>query len=118
MNKARRTVLHEAYSELDAIMNKLDSISGELNSLKDKCDSILEDVKFTKDEEEDAKDNLPDSFIGTDRYNDMESAIDSMDRATDTLEGVLDDFNEALSFLKNISGHIGETMVEINNATE
>lgn len=57
--------------------------------LLDKALKALDDaeeyVNSVLDEEQDCLSNIPESFEGTDRYNKMESAIDSLESALDSI---------------------------------
>ena len=69
MNKARRAALN-------AVLNNL-------HEQKDYLENICED-------EENAKDNMPESLQGTDRYEMMEEAVDAMSDAIGALEDAID----------------------------
>lgn len=53
--------------------------------------SLLEDLL---QEEEDALDNTPDSFCDSDRYHDMEDAIEFLHDAISQIEGLYDLWSE------------------------
>ena len=65
MNKARRATLN-------AIMNAITEQKYALESVRD--------------DEETAKDNLPESLQGSDRYDTMEEAVNAMDDAICSIE--------------------------------
>lgn len=65
MNKARRKRLGEAF---------------------DKCAEILEILEEVKQEEEEAYDNLPDSFRDGERGEEMQSYIDMIDEVAGYIE--------------------------------
>lgn len=75
MNKQRRKVLEEIIEEMDVLLTK------------------LEDVKT---EEEEAYDNMPESFQEGERGERMQEAIDSMDSAYSGLEEARDSPQEVL----------------------
>ncbi len=69
MNKHRRNKLSEAIGYLD-------------NALQ-----IISDVR---DDEQDALDNIPENLQQSDRYSDMENAVDTMEEAIDDI-GIISD---------------------------
>lgn len=75
MNKQRRKVLEEIIEEMDALLTK------------------LEDVKA---EEEEAYDNMPESFQEGEKGERMQEAIDNMDSAYSGLEEARDSLQEVL----------------------
>jgi flagellar biosynthesis chaperone FliJ len=83
MNKARRKQIEEARDLL-----------GEANSKMDEAKSILESVK---DEEQDAFDNMPESLQEGDRGQQMQVAIEALERCIDNIEGL--DFDDIWSGL-------------------
>ena len=74
MNKTRRLALA-------AIMERLEELKADL-------EEVLE-------EEEEAKDNIPESLWGTDRYEAAEAAVDNLQEAVSYMEEVLDYIEEA-----------------------
>lgn len=75
MNKARRKRLEEAQQKLEEAM------------------SIIEECK---DEEQDAYDNLPESFQEGERGSVMSDAIDALDNACTDLDTVLSYVQDAI----------------------
>lgn len=69
MNKARRATLN-------AIMNAITEQKYALESVRD--------------DEETAKDNLPESLQGSDRYDTMKEAVNAMDDAICSIEEAID----------------------------
>lgn len=86
MNAARRKALKTIITSLE----KLDALRAEIYE-------ALEDVKC---EEEEALENMPESLQESDRGQQMQEYIDSMDEALDTLdvdiEGLMDTLQEII----------------------
>ncbi len=68
MNKARRKLIAETVSKLQA------------------AHSVLENVR---DAESDAMDNIPENLQESDRYSSMEDAVDVIDEAIDGLDEII-----------------------------
>jgi len=75
MNKARR-------AELNRIINTLTDLKY--------------DIEAVKGDEESAMDNLPESLQGSDRYEQMESAVDAMDEAYSYIEDAISNLEDAM----------------------
>ena len=75
MNNSRRKSLHEILSELETLYD------------------CLEEVKA---EEEDAFDNISESFEGTERYELAELVVENLGNALDGLDEVLESLREVL----------------------
>ena len=69
MNKQRRSKLTEAIGHIDSALQ------------------IISDVR---DDEQDALDNMPENLQSSDRYSEIENAVDTMDEAIDELENISD----------------------------
>ena len=67
MNKQRRSKLSEAIVHLDSALQ------------------IISDVR---DDEQDALDNMPENLQSSDRYSEMENAVDTTDEAIDEIEDI------------------------------
>ena len=76
MNKERRKRLTDSIDKIAAVKDGIDS------------------VKF---QEEDALDNLPENFQGTDRYIDAEEKIDSLEGALSDLTSAIRNLEKAIS---------------------
>lgn len=75
MNKARR-------AELNRIINALTDLKY--------------DIECVKDEEDEAKENLPESLQSSDRYEQMENAVNSMDNAYSYIEDAISNLEDAM----------------------
>lgn len=53
-------------------------------------------IESVKDAEEDALWNIPENLQSSDRYSEMESGVDSMNRALELFEQGIDALNEAV----------------------
>lgn len=69
MNKQRRNKLSEAIGHLDIALQ------------------VISDVR---DDEQEALDNMPENLQSSDRYAEMECAVDTMEEAIDELENISD----------------------------
>lgn len=75
MNKIRRKTLEQVYEKLADIRDILDEV---------------------RDEEECAKDNLPESLEGSERYESMEEAVENLEDALSSIEDALDYIESAM----------------------
>ena len=73
MNKARRKSLQE-------VIDKLEGLMGDVESLQ----------------EEEYRDNIPENMQGSERYEQAESACDSLSEAVDSISAAIDSINEAM----------------------
>lgn len=76
MNRAKRTTLKTAISQLDAAL------------------SIVEDVR---DEEEADMENLPENLHESEKYSAMEDVINSLEEAIGSIEDARDSLDEAIA---------------------
>lgn len=72
------------------------------NNRRKEIDKLIETLEIAStycyritDEERDCLDNLPESFEGTDRYNKMEDAVDSLDNAMSLIQDAIFSLNDA-----------------------
>ena len=75
MNNARRKKLQKIYDQLE--------------ELKEKLDFIIED-------EQTALDNMPDSLWETERYENMESGLESLEDVQNSFDTFIMEFSELL----------------------
>lgn len=75
MNKARRASISKIIAAIEAAKSDLEEI---------------------RNDEQDAMDNMPESFWESDRYMQMEEAVDNLEQALDDLDGAIDSMNEAI----------------------
>lgn len=75
MNKARRTAIKKVFEQLEELMAT---------------------VEVIRDEEQDAFDNLPESFQSSERGETMEENIDTLDSAYNSIEEAKDLLEELL----------------------
>lgn len=61
-----------------------------------KLNDTLRDLQSIRDEEDEARDNMPENFQNTDKYLDSEAASEAMDDVIDTIDA-------AISLLEEIS---------------
>ena len=65
-------------------------------------ETALDIVNSVKDEEEDAMYNYPENLQGTETYENMEVAVDTMGEVTSAIEDGVDSLNNAVSLLGEI----------------
>lgn len=82
MNNARRKKLEEASDLLYKSLQKRSDVE-KARALAEKAKDIIDDIR---DEEQDAYDNLPESFQFGDRGRQMEENIMNMDSAMDEID--------------------------------
>lgn len=75
MNKIRRKTLEQVYEKLADIRDIIDEV---------------------KDEEACAKDNLPESLEGSERYESMAEAVENLEDALSSIEDALDYIESAM----------------------
>ena len=74
----------------------------ELRRAIDMIETALDIVNSVKDEEEDAMYNYPENLQGTETYENMEVAVDTMGEVTSAIEDGVDSLNNAVSLLGEI----------------
>lgn len=65
-------------------------------------ETALDIVNQVKDEEEDSMYNYPENLQGTETYENMEVAVDTMEEVTSAIEDGVDSLNNAVSLLEEI----------------
>lgn len=63
-------------------------------------ETALDIVNQVKDEEEDSMCNYPENLQGTETYENMEVAVDTMEEVTSAIEDAVDSLNNAVSLLE------------------
>lgn len=63
-------------------------------------ETALDIVNSVKDEEEDAMYNYPENLQGTETYENMEVAVDTMEEVASAIEDAVDSLNNAVSLLE------------------
>lgn len=81
MNNKRRIELRRAISMIEAALDIVNSV---------------------KDEEEDTMYNYPENLQGTEIYENMEVAVDTIEEVTSAIEDAVDSLNNAVSLLEEI----------------
>lgn len=79
MNNKRRKELRKAISMIEAALDIVNSV---------------------KDEEEDTMYNYPENLQGTEIYENMEVAVDTMEEIISAIEDAVDSLNNAVSLLE------------------
>ena len=66
-----------------------------LSAIAAKIEELKSDLDLIREEEEEARDNLPESMQETDRYYAMDEACDNLENAVDSLDEALSSIEEA-----------------------
>lgn len=72
----------------------------ELRRAIDMIETALDIVNQVKDEEEDSMYNYPENLQGTEIYETMEVAVDTMEEVASVIEDAVDSLNNAVSLLE------------------
>lgn len=75
-------------------MNK--SKREKLQRAKQMLSGALDIVEAIKDAEADALDNIPENLQGSDRFADMENAVDNLEQASENITDAIDNIGEAI----------------------
>ena len=65
-----------------------------LRELIGRAEALAEELRQLIEEEEEARDAVPESLQQTDRYADMETAVDTMTEAADSLDELAEQLGE------------------------
>ena len=68
-----------------------------IQALLNKLEDIKEDIDFIKDEEQEYYDNMPENFQMGEKGDKAQEAIDNLDYAYSSIEGVVEYLEEALA---------------------
>lgn len=66
-----------------------------LQEVKESLDDVISQIEEIRDEEQEALDNMPDSFQQAERGDRMQTAIDTMDEAISAIGDVQQTIDEA-----------------------
>ncbi len=86
MNKARR-------KELLRLKERIEELQSEVYD-------IITDLQCESQDEQDYMDNMPENLQGSELYEKAEQALENMDEAVETLEGIADELSDAASSLE------------------
>lgn len=101
MNKERRKQIQEAINQINEFKAAFDELP------LDKLRSAFSTIESCKDEEEEYKDNIPESMQGGEKYEKADSAVDTLSEVYDSIETFLDAIDD-LEDLNDIAEHLGE----------
>lgn len=68
----------------------------QIRKINDQISELLEALREIQEEEEEARDSMPESLWGSERYEKAESACDCLAEAADGMEEVLEKLEEAI----------------------
>jgi hypothetical protein len=94
MNNARRKQI----SSIDT--NAIRAKAEELRAL---IENAVETATAAKDEEEEYRDNMPESLQGGEKYENASEAVDALDTFISALEGI--EFDDLTSACDDLDGH-------------
>ena len=67
-----------------------------ITKLSEQLSDLLESLQTIQEEEENARDGIPESMWESERYERAEAACDCLEEATDALQEVLEKLEEAI----------------------
>ncbi len=67
-----------------------------IRKIIDALEQQKNDIEEMRDEESEARDNLPENLQGTEKYEAIELAVDQLSEAIDNLDDVINTLTEAL----------------------
>lgn len=82
MNKLRRKNIQEVIDKLTSLQNDLESLESDVESIQD------EEIEY--------RDNMPENLQGSERYEQADSACDSLETARDGLADLKDSIDETV----------------------
>lgn len=68
----------------------------QIRKISDQISELLEVLREIQEEEEEARDSMPESLWGSERYEKADSACDCLAEAADGMEEVLEKLEEAI----------------------
>lgn len=113
MNKKRR-------AEIDLVIHTIGR--AERSSSTDAAYGFVEqaktDTESIRQDEQDALDNLPESFEDSDQYRRMEDAVDHLDDAIDSLDDALSELEDDGSDVDSASPMLADARSSLERAKE
>lgn len=114
MNKQRRKDLENIIKCLLGILKMTDK-----NEVVNTLEQAIRDLDLAKDEEEMAKDALPDNFYLTERYGIMEDNVSDLYGAIASVEDILDDVKSLKKYdVSVIKEHVDKVVEDIQTVIE
>ena len=74
-------------------------MKAQLESIKDKFDTLQSDTEDVQYEEEEARDNIPESLQDSERYEISDAACDNLSSAAESLSDAISSLEDAISYL-------------------
>lgn len=103
MNKQRRKTINNFIDNVMALQVKADGLLAALTALKEDAQSLNSSVQDVLSEEQEYRDNMPDSMADSERANAADEAINQLEDAISKLETIdefdISDIDDALSSL-------------------
>jgi len=78
----------------------ISGIEGKLSVLKDTAANLNKQIEDVKSDEEEAKDNLPESMQQGDKGEAMDTCISNLESATEQVDDIVSSVKEALEYLE------------------
>lgn len=105
MNNTRRKEIRNELSQIDMIITRISAVSSLLDAIKSDIEIVKADIECTQYDEEDARDNIPESLQDSERYWASNEACDNLSDAVTELENILDNldvsFEEVIEHLES-----------------
>lgn len=77
--------------------NALEKLILKLEDIRESIIEVMDEISYVKDEEEEARDNTPESLQETDRYYNMDENVSDLEYAMDVdYDSVIDEIQEYL----------------------
>lgn len=70
----------------------------QLENIISKLEELKNDIEMTRDEEQEAYDNLPEGLQVSQRGENIESAVSALDSAYDSIEDTINNLQEAIEY--------------------
>lgn len=81
----------------------INQIISKIGKLQSEIESILEEIESVRDEEVECFENIPENLQFSERYNISESAVENLESACDSFEGVKNSLDDVISSLEEAS---------------
>lgn len=103
MNNTRRKAIRKSIQDINEIIPRINALADSLKSIVTDVEIIKADIECIQYDEEDARDNIPESLQDSERYWASDEACDNLSDAVTELEDILDNldisFDEAIEYL-------------------
>lgn len=109
MNRERRKQIDALINSYEADLKlKIEALIEQFDDVREMASDFVSDIEDIKSEEEEYKDNMPESLQQSDRYYAAEAAVEHLENAMEKLNEVLDFDIEALSISDDLISALDE----------